>query len=190
MFWLSTKDLPPGSKAGTVFKYAAGTDVSLNSWIETSERPISLQTDKISLQKRITYPEKSNAFKVWTDGFGTPILNLILKNNSSIYTFYSRLDPEWSGLVWSPEFVKIVLPVLIPEIDPVQIDSLDKRSIEQSQITPHSDLRPPTSDFRLSTSDFRPPTSGLKTLELDFYFWLLLMSIFITERFLSFRNNL
>lgn len=186
LFWLSLKKLPANLQAtGAIFQYAGGRTISGSTWIKASGKANSLHTEKIPIHKRIAYPEKSSAFTIWEDGFGKPVLDLTQTNNTVLYTFYSRLDPEWSDLVWSPEFVKLLLPIIIPQIDPIQTNSHDKRSITNSQITPHSDLRPPTSGFRPPTSD----PGVINSLDLKLYLWLLLVTVLLTERYLSFRNN-
>ncbi|MES3019351.1 MAG: BatA domain-containing protein [Bacteroidota bacterium] len=183
LFWLSSKDLPENLtkniKPGTsIFQYAKGKPVSANTWMEVSEGRTSLQAAQIPLFKRITPLTKTTAFSIWEDGFSQPLLTLDNKNNRSIYTFYSRFDPEWSDLVWSSEFVKYLLPFVIPEIDPGQIKSLDKRRLERLQILPISDFRPQTSNNRV-----------LKTVDLAFYLWFLLMILFLTERYISFKTT-
>jgi hypothetical protein len=183
LFWLSSKDLPSGLKAGsTVFQYAKGKAVSTNSWLEISDGTNPLQSEDIALHKRIAYPSKESGFSIWEDGYGKPILDLRNQNQISLYTFYTRLDPEWTDLVWSPEFVKLLIPIIVPKTQPIPQEKLDKRSIASIQMLPHSDLRLPTSDLRVNPV--------LNTLDLKYYLWILLMATFLIERFLSFRNNL
>ncbi len=186
LFWLSSKDLPSGIKPGTrVFKYAEGKAVSANTWLKIPEGLTALQTDNIPVHRRIGYPETSIAFPIWEDGFGAPLLDLTQSNNISLYTFYSRLNPEWTDLVWSPEFVKLLMPLIVPRTPEASNGVFDKRSIPLIQIQPKS-------DFRLQTSGLRPRTSeNLITNEKDLkhYIWLLLMGVFIVERYLSFRNT-
>lgn len=183
LFWLSLKDLPantlknmrPGSM---VFQYAKGKAISINSWLEISEGQTLIQTEKVQLHKRIRFSEDDGGFTIWEDGFGQPILKLEQQNKISIYTFYSRLDPEWTDLVWSPEFVKMLMPMFIPEVHSVQHLKFDKRSMDSREILPSSELRPQTSE---------PPI--VKEDNLNPYLWFLLIIIFLTERYISFRNT-
>ncbi len=186
LFWLSVKPLPSGIKPGsTVFKYANGKSVSNNSWLRMPNDLNTLHTEKTPLHKRIIYPENNSAFSVWEDGFGEPILDLKQINDVSLYTFYSRLNPEWTDLVWSPEFVKLLMPLILP-MDPDEPEHVfDKRSIPLTQIKPHSDFRPQNSDLRPQTSRKLIPDKK----ELHHYIWFLLMGAFIIERYLSFRNS-
>ncbi|WP_411272737.1 BatA domain-containing protein [Daejeonella sp.] len=186
LFWLSSKELPSGIKANTkVFKYAMGKVTSTNTWLKFTEGLTTLKTENIRVYKRISYPEKALGFSVWEDGFGKPLLDLKQSNNVSLYTFYSRLNPEWTDLVWSPEFVKLLMPLILPAKPDAPNGVFDKRSIHLSQILPHSDLRPPTSELRPQTSD--NPVTNKK--DLQHFIWILLMGIFIAERYLSFRTS-
>ena len=179
LFWLSSKDVPSGIKPGTtVFKYAKGKAVSANTWLKIPEGLTALQTDNIPVHRLISYPENTTAFSVWEDGFGAPLLDFIQTNNILLYTFYSRLNPEWTDLVWSPEFVKLLIPLIVPRTPEAPNGVFDKRSIPLSQMLPHSDLRLQTSEN---------PVTDIK--DLQSFIWLLLMGTFITERYLSFRNN-
>jgi len=183
LFWLSPKNIPvniaknmkPGSK---LFQYAKGKVNSQNTWIEVSDGQTSLQSEHIALYKRITFPAINNGFAIWEDGFGQPVLHLDQENERLVYTYYSRLDPEWTDLVWSPEFVKMLMPLLIPEVHSSQHKEWDKRSIDPIQIPPNSDFRPQSSELLIVKED-----------NLKIYFWFLLMIVFITERFISFKNN-
>ncbi|SKB87268.1 BatA domain-containing protein [Daejeonella lutea] len=178
LFWLTAKDLPADIE-GTVFRYVAGKTNVIDTWITSTESG-ALQKENIALHKRIVYPEDKAAFSIWKDGFGKPVLDLTQKNNAALYSFYSRLDPEWTDLVWSPQFVKLLLPIIIPGADPLQNNSLDKRSIARSQITPLSDLL-----ARRSFSEGGP----VNNTDLTLYFWSFLIALLLLERFLSFRNN-
>ena len=193
LFWLSEKNHPAGIKPGsTVFKYAKGKTVISNSWLKLPGGITSIQTENIPVHKRISYPEKVTAFSVWEDGFGKPLLDLNKTNDIPVYTFYSRFNPEWTDLVWSPEFVELLMPLIVPEVHDSPDRVFDKRSIPVSQILPHSDLRLQPSDLRPPTSDLRSQTSENlihDKKDLQHYIWLLLMGAFIIERYLSFRNN-
>ena len=183
IFWLSSKSLPsntakiinPGS---IVFQYANGKAVSIKSWLEITNGLTFIRSEKIPLHKRIDYPEKDEGFTIWEDGFGQPILHLKQQNEISIFTFYSRFDPEWTDLVWSPEFVKMLMPLIIPEVNSFQEEKFDKRSINSNEILPSSDLRPHASE-----------PSIVKKENLKPYLWFILMIVFLTERYITFKND-
>lgn len=185
LFWLTAKELPSGLKPGsTVFQYAKGTAISTNTWLEISEGITTLQTEQIFLHKRFSYPKMDKAFPIWEDGFGIPLLDFTNTNDISHYTFYFRFNPQWTDLVWSPEFVKILMTLILPKQPDVPDGVFDKRSIPTGQVLPHSDLRPQTSDLSPQSSNNLVPN----TRNLQYYFWLALVVLFITERYISYRN--
>jgi hypothetical protein len=180
LFWLSSKNLPTGIKPGSiVFQYARGKTVSTPTWLTIPAGTIDITIDQIPFHKRVSYPENNSAFPIWEDGFGIPLLNLTQSDNISLYTFYSRLNPEWTDLVWNPEFVKLIMPLILPDKPDALKSVFDKRSIAHNQLLPNSDIRPQTSKNFLSN-----------TRNLQHYFWLILIALFITERYLSFRNSI
>ena len=52
-------------------------------------------------------------FPIWRDGFGDPVLSLEKQEQSNLYHFYSRFDPAWSDLVWSDDFPKMLLKLIV-----------------------------------------------------------------------------
>lgn len=187
LFWLTAKELPSGLKPGsTIFQYAKGTAISTNTWLEISDRMTTLQTEQIFLHKRFSYPKKDDAFPIWEDGFGIPLLDFTNTNNISQYTFYFRFNPEWTDLVWSREFVKILMTLILSKHPDTPDGVFDKRSISPGQVLPQSDFGPQTSNISPQASN----NLVLNTRNLQDYFWLALVVLFFTERYLSFRNNL
>ncbi len=181
LFWLSSKDpaaaqlakMKPGS---SVFLYANGKSTSVNSWIERSGGHSDLRGRQAGLYKRIPFAEAGTGFPVWEDGFGKSVLDMTVYNKVSVYRFYSRLDPEWTELVWSPDLVKLLMPMILPADNPVQHENPDRRSISELQILP------------LAAENFISPKE-VKRIDINYYFWLLMLLIFIAERWLSFKNN-
>ena len=187
LFWLTGKELPSGLKPGSkVFQYAKGTAISTNTWLEISEGMTTIETEQILVHKRFSYPKKDHAFPIWEDGFGIPLLDFTNTNDISHYTFYFRLNPEWTDLVWSPEFVKMLMTLILPKQSNAPDGVFDKRSIPPGQVLPHSDLQPHTSDISPQASNNLVPY----TRNLQYYFWLALVVLFITERYISLRNHL
>lgn len=181
LFWLSLKDLPqaqlvkmkPGS---SVFLYANGKSTPVSSWIERYAGNLDFHGGNAGLYRRIPIPETARGFPVWEDGFGTPVLDMTAHNKLSVYRFYSRLDPEWTELVWSPEFVKLLMPMILPADNRQQYDQLDRRSISDLQILP------------VIAEGVKGPEPGNQT-DIKYYLWLLLFVIFMAERWLYFNNN-
>lgn len=141
----------------------------------------SIEKEDIKLLKRNAYPENlAGGLPVWEDGFGKPLLDLQMENKLSVFHFYSRFNPDWNELVWSNDFAKALIPIIIPDQHSSEIHPSDKRIVRQDQIVPNF----------IKESD----TYGVKNQEsqksLENQFWLALISIFVLERCLTFRNNL
>ncbi len=182
VFWLSEKklsevqikNLRPGS---SLFIYEKGKTKEVNSLIVLPEQ--SLQKELIALRKRIHLENRSkNNFAVWEDGFGQPLLDLEITNKIKLYHFYSRLNPEWNGLVWNEDFAKILVTLVIPSVKNLYSDLYDRRSAGRSWINP-------------AFAEIKSGTANQNTeSDLKQVFWISLMLLLLTERWLSFRKNL
>ena len=131
------------------------------------------------MRKRIflAEPSKKN-FAVWEDGFGKPLLDLEISNTLRLYHFYSRFNPEWNGLVWNEDFAKILVPLLIPNVENSDSDLDDRRSAADSWIIPAK--RAPKSGIVLKNTE-----KNLKDI-----FWIGLMLLFLAERWLAYKKHL
>ena len=103
-----------------------------------------------------------------------------MENKLSVFHFYSRFNPDWNELVWSNDFPKALIPIIIPEQHASEIHPSDKRSVRQNQIAP--------SFIQESGKASAQNTESPKSLKDQF--WFALISIFALERYLTFRNNL
>jgi hypothetical protein len=181
LFCISSKNLADiqlkSMKAGSsIFVYASGQTKSVNSWIEPSDGQISLQDERPALYKRLSFNTSENSIPVWEDGHGIPILDMKIQNEISVYRFYSRLDPEWTELVWSPDFAKMLLSIIISEKISKNEGEFDRRSADHFQILP-VDLKEVRYGKKIENTDLKN------------YLWILLMILFITERWLSFSKK-
>ncbi len=182
IFWLSETAIPPGIvPLNLFFKYEKGNIEDINSQLSLSPSMSSIEKEDIKLFKRNAYPENlAGGLPVWKDGFGKPVLDLQMENKLSVFHFYSRFNPDWNELVWSNDFAKALIPIIIPDQHSSEIHPSDKRIVRQDQIVPNF----------IKESD----TYGVKNQEsqksLENQFWLALISIFVLERYLTFRNNL
>ena len=182
IFWLSETAIPPGIvPLNLFFKYEKGNIEVINSKLNLSPSMSSIEKEDIKLFKRNAYPENlAGGLPVWEDGFGKPVLDLQMENKLSVFHFYSRFNPDWNELVWSNDFAKALIPIIIPDQHSSEIHPSDKRIVRQDQIVPNF----------IKESD----TYGVKNQEsqksLENQFWLALISIFVLERYLTFRNNL
>ena len=182
IFWLSESAIPSRIvPLNLFFKYEKGNIKDLSSKLNLSPSIRSIEKEDINLFKRNTYPENlTGGFPVWEDGFGRPILDLQMENKLSVFHFYSRFNPDWNELVWSNDFPKALIPIIIPEQHASEIHPSDKRIVRQDQIAP--------SFIQESGKASAQNTESPKSLKNQF--WFALISIFALERYLTFRNNL
>jgi hypothetical protein len=182
IFWLSETAIPSKiAPLNLFFKYEKGNIEVINSKLNLSPSMSSIEKEDIKLFKRNAYSENSTGgFSVWEDGFGKPILDLKMENKLSVFHFYSRFNPDWNELVWSNDFAKALIPIIIPDQDASEIHPSDKRIVRQDQIVPSLKKESDTNAAKNQESQ--------KSLENQF--WLALISIFVVERYLTFRNNL
>lgn len=182
IFWLSESAVPSGIvPINSIFKYEKGNVEQLNSRINLSPSIISVEKEDIDLFKRNIYSENSKkGFPVWEDGYGKPVLDLQIENKFSVYHFYSRFNPDWNELVWSDNFPKALIPIILQEQNERKIHPSDKRIVTKAQIAP----------TYIKEND-RPSNKNPESQKsLKDQFWLALILIFALERYLTFRNNL
>ncbi|AMR30276.1 hypothetical protein A0256_01985 [Mucilaginibacter sp. PAMC 26640] len=177
LFWLS--DAPLNSqatqKAGHTFKYEPGKVSNVSTWITATKRnALPNSEQKISLAKLIGTTQNNTA--IWQDGFGRPVLSL--ENQHSIYHLYTHLNPAWTDLVWNDDFPKMILKLI--ESDPQALPAkYDKRTLSDEQLQPHK-----ITEIK-ETATVKP----IQKTDLSKYFWLLLIIIFIAERWLAHKTK-
>lgn len=168
LFWLSAIPINKQLQYTNLFIYENGKVNHDDSWIGENA------SDRIELYKSITANNKG--FAVWKDGFGNPILSLENRSGENLYHFYSRFNPSWSDLVWSDEFPKMMLKLIIgPVTEPDA--KYDIRVLSDRQIMP------------VITNE-RMAWAGAVTdrINLSGYIWLLLALTFFAERWLANRS--
>lgn len=181
IFWLSEKkpsetQLKKLRAGSSVFIYANGKTETINGRIILPEHTV--QKKAILLHKRIQYPAlKKNNIAVWEDGFGNPVLDTEMINNIKFYQFYSRFRPEWTELVWDEDFVKMLLPIIIPISQNPESELYDRRSVAETIIIPQQS----ESLFKIQKE--------MDESDLKHAFWTVLMLLFLCERWLSFKKN-
>ena len=166
LFWLSTKPMNKQAQYDNLFIYENGKISHSYSWIEAGP-----SNQKIGSYKSFIANDKG--FAVWKDGFGNPVLSLEKQSGGNLYHFYSRLDPSWSDLVWSDEFPKMLLKLIVgpnKEPDP----KYDKRILSDQQIMPVI-----TNESTVSVEKVADH------IDLTRYIWLLLALMFFAERSLA-----
>lgn len=177
LFWLS--DAPLNSQAPHqakhIFKYEAGKVTNLSTWINGSNRYALPNSDqKIKLTKLIGTTEKNTP--IWQDGFGRPVLSL--ENQHGIYHLYTHFNPVWNDLVWNANFPKMILKLIesAPQAVPAKYD---KRILSDKQLQPN----------RITEIKETATVKPVAQTDLSKYFWLLLIILFIAERWLAHKTK-
>lgn len=169
LFWLSTRPVSKQLQYDNLFVYENGKIGHSDSWIEA---PASDQ--KIELYRSLAANEKGLA--IWKDGFGKPVLSSESQSGKNLYHFYSRFDPAWSDLVWSDEFPKMLLKLIIGTTQPDTKN--DKRILSDPQIMPVI-----TNEHTVLV------TKAADHIDMSRYAWLLLALTFFAERWLAHSNT-
>lgn len=184
VFWLSEKPVSPNrvnnlSKQTAIFYYAVGPVQNINS--VTNVLPLTANTVAgMGLYKRFSGNEDGGTM-LWADGFGKPLLTAQTGGKYSQFRFYSRFNPQWTDMVWSGQFVKALMPVILKGKDDehfgFEINAADQRTIvNQEQLTRQV-------KSAVSTGNFYEQKS------LDVILWVLAFIVFIIERIWSFRKS-
>jgi len=166
LFWLSDKPVGQQLQYDNLFAYGNGKINHSNSWIDagTSDR-------KIELYKSVTAGDKG--FAIWKDGFGNSVLSLENQSGKNVFHFYSRFDPLWSDLVWSDDFPKMMLKLILGSEEDPDV-KYDKRILNNKQIMPAITNAPSISVEKIADH-----------INLSRYLWLLLAATFFAERWLA-----
>ncbi|HTE01389.1 MAG TPA: BatA domain-containing protein [Mucilaginibacter sp.] len=172
LFWLSQKPLSKqlSQNADHVFAYETGKINDVNSWIDDNNG--SLSSQKIALYKVVSAND-NNGKILWQDGFGNPLLSF--GSQQHIYHFFSRFDPAYNDLVWNDNFPKMLLKLVI---SPPGIEMKhDRRTVDTKQLLPV-----------INSEVHTPANSITERVNLARYGWLLLILIFVAERWLAHKK--
>jgi hypothetical protein len=179
VFWLSEKPITSKllQQSHNIFRYQKGKVNNSDSWVSNNTvfTTSQQQGQKIAVYKLLNAaPADYNT--VWRDGFGHPVLNVQKQGQKNIYNFYSRFDPSWNDLVWSNEFPAWIMTLLIKD-EPIPV-KYDKRVLDQQQIMPV--IINQTHNAIVKTIGFN---------NLSHYFWLILVLLFLAERWLATKTQ-
>ena len=182
LFWLSEKPISNSilQKSRNILGYEKGRIINSSSWL-TNNSNYALnpeQEQKIALFKLIEGPNSAYS-NVWHDGFGHLILGLQKQPQNNIYHFYNRFNPTWNDLVWSNEFPAWILKLVAGETTISPVGKRDKRVIDQRQLLPEK--------VKI-TRKISPKT--IDNVNITHYFWLVLVLLFLAERWLAHKPNL
>lgn len=179
LFWLSEQPVSNHVKSSKhIFSYESGRASNISSWINAgSGSGIANVQKNIALFKLITANDKNES--LWQDGFGHKVLSVEKKQYGNSYRFYSRFNPLWNDLVWSDDFPKLVLKLISGDTY-TPPEKFDKRVLTIEQLQPYS--------IKAATVTSAAPVTA--QTDLSRYCWLLLVMVFIAERWLSHKNKL
>jgi hypothetical protein len=136
IFWLDDKApaanlLASLAPQGILFQYDTGTVVKTNSWLNNQYQPFQANAGS----KLYRYAS-GDAYgrPLYTLANGQALLTAEEKEGKRILHFKSRFNPQWNDMVWEEQFVKFLLPWVIPE--QVAVAAADIRRVDDQQVIP------------------------------------------------------
>lgn len=176
LFWLSA--LRPSNeyakKCDHILSYDVGNAGTANTWLNNGGGDVTSQ--KVAVNRLFESDLSATDQPIWTDGFGNPVLTLERSSHTNIYHFNTHFDPAYSDLVWSDQFPKMLLKLIVG--DEQKADwKRERRTIDVRQLVPGSGNQ---SHSSVGTSTIT---------NLNQYAWLLLLLVFVIERWLAHRNT-
>jgi hypothetical protein len=180
LFWLADKpvDAAVQKKAANIFQYEAGKVGNANSWIKTNGRFAAGGEQNIALFKRIAGAD-TTANSIWQDAFGNAVLSATQSGQTNSYHFYSHFNPAWNNLVWSDEFPQLMFKLIVSKNISEPGNRYDRRVMDEQQLMPYH-----SEETTIKTAE---PVK--QQTDLSRYFWLAMMVVFITERWLANKNK-
>ena len=196
-FWISNKPVSSAflaqlSKEGRLFNYAGEKVTNINSWIDVAPGSKG-NMPVISLSKRTT-DVTDQGTQIWTDGFGNSLLTKSKESTLAHYRFYSRINPQWTSLVWNEQFVQAMMPIILGEDDSdtgfgFEQNPNDERksflnpapSAARSAGSPRGSITPGSAAADPSSL----PATSQPEQPLQKVFWLIALLVFTIERIIS-----
>jgi len=179
LFWLANKPVEKAAPdmASNLFIYQTGKEQNTASWLSAGNGfEVANYGAQVPSYKLIPSP-KSDADLVWRDGYGHAILSARKDKNFTLYRFYSRFNPSWSDLVWNDNFPRMLLALMVNDEPSAESLKYDKRILSAQQLMPV--ISNPASQTLAGMTD---------DTNLSHYLWLVLVVLFISERFLSHKK--
>jgi hypothetical protein len=115
---------------------------------------------------------------IWHTGFGVSVLDKKMQKNANIYRFYTHFNPNWSDLVWSDNFPRMILKLINTNIYQ-QPEKFDKRILTNQQIQP----------LQIKQATEAASVNPVEQVDLSKYFWLLVIVLLVAERILSHKTK-
>ena len=185
VFWLKDEALHPLLKQSwksnaRLFTYEKAEVQELRSTINFKTQNLA-NVPVIELKKRkaISSPKGSVA---WSDGNGVPLLTIENKPDLIHYHFYSRFHPQWTDLVESEQFVKMLLPVVMGSTGSDADFGYEDHPADQRKVHKQQPL-----NLKGNTAWVQEKVEARESITS--LFWVLAWLIFVLERILTFRNH-
>jgi hypothetical protein len=181
LFWLSDKPVDASAlvKSAHIFNYQQGKIELESSSIKTSSAfALAYKEDPAAIYKLVKN-EISDGKPIWVDGYGNPVLTQEQSPKTTQYHFYSRFNPAWNDLVWSNKFPKLLLKLVLYHPDYEALNSHGSTRIDHRQMMPNIIW----SAKKIDNSKIIVQT------DLSRYFWLMLIAVFIVERWVAHKNK-
>jgi len=181
VFWLDDQKppvdlLPSLSSRGILFQYDTGAVVNTASWLSSDYQPFRADLNS----KLYRYAAGDGEGKpLYTLANGRPLLTAEEKDGKRILHFKSRFNPQWSDMVWEENFVKFLLPWVMPEQG--LATTADIRRVDNEQVVPQQIAAANTTNTNRA--------EGLKGNDLSPVLWILAFICFIAERLLAHRQK-
>lgn len=163
---------------GILFKYDTGHAFPVSSsWQE------GMLTGGEGMQHKVYryIPGSTEGLSVWTLADGRPLLMVTEQDNKRTYTYKSRFNPAWSDMVWEDDFVKTLLPLVLPA--PVTMKEHDIRRIDDRQIVPQKRIQ--NLEYRMQNTEY----SMQNRENLSMLTWIMAFIVLVTERILAYRQQ-
>jgi hypothetical protein len=185
VFWLSDEPLDPvllksWKKEARLFSYGNGKTQDLKTVIKFKQASPG-NVPAVLLKRRLLVQEDKGA-AVWMDGYGSALLSVEKKPGLTHYSFFSRLNPQWTDLVWNPQFVKLMMPVVMGTAGSYTDFGFDDHSEDQRVMAKNQPLylhgAPNVNNVKMDVQ------KGISLL-----IWIFAWVVFMLERILSMRNK-
>jgi len=168
LFWLSVKPLPAVKGFAKVWQYGRGDEKKTDTWKEGTE-----------VYKEIIAPRDGEV--IWKDGYGRGVL----VSKGDVFSFYSRLNPDWGELVWSRRFPALLARLLFGEEG---LGERDLRMMDLAQVAPVRRVAPDVVGENGLGVGLAKASGAAGAIDLGMAGWVLIFLIFIFERWLSGRE--
>jgi Aerotolerance regulator N-terminal len=181
LFWLSDKPVEAGVlvKAAHVLNYQQGKIEAESSSIKTSSAFALAEREEPAAIYKLVKNEISGGKSIWVDGYGNPVLTQERNAQTIQYHFYSHFNPAWNGLVWSNNFPKLLLKLILYNSDYELVINNNLTKIDHRQMIPN---------IIWSAKNIDNSKIIVQT-DLSRYFWLMLIAVFIVERRIAHKNK-